>query len=138
MHTQTRKTTVTFTHSFQLDGFEMELPAGMYDVESKNEFLNGMFLPDCLRPSVLIHLHATPGSTGHAQTMSVPRATFEAALLRDRSPATMTSPEIGLEEMLRDPGVQQLMRSDGVSDSYVRDLISHLLKRTPFHAKPNQ
>ena len=88
MHTQTIKTTVTFLRPFQLDGFEAVLPAGVYGVESENDVLDGMFLPDCLRPSVLIHLHATPGSSGHAQTLTVPWAVLEVALLRDRSPAT--------------------------------------------------
>ena len=64
MQTQTRKTTVAFARPFQLDGLETVLPAGVYSVESENDVLDGMFLPDCLRPSVLIHLHSTPGSPG--------------------------------------------------------------------------
>ncbi len=135
MHTQTRKTTVTFTRPFQLDGLEKVLPAGVYNVESENDVLDGIFLPDCLRSSALIHLHATPGSPGYAQTLTVPWALLEAALLRDRGPATMALlPEPGLEEMLLDPMVRQLMRSDGVSEAHVRDTVSHMSKRKPFHA----
>ena len=130
MHAQTRKTAVTFERPFQLDGFEKELPAGVYSVESENDVLDGMFLPDCLRPSVLIHLHATPASPGYAQTLTVPWADLEAALLRDGSPAKVALREPGLEEMLLDPSVRQLMRSDGVSKAHVRDLVSHLPGRT--------
>lgn len=138
MHTQTRKTTVSFARPFQLDGLEKVLPAGFYNVESENDVLDGMFLSDCLRPSVLIHLHAAPGNPVYAQTMTVPWAVLEAALLRDRGPASMALPEMSLEEMLHDSGVQQLMRSDGVSEAHIRGLISHLLKRTPFHAKSDR
>lgn len=135
MHTQTIKTTVTFLRPFQLDGFEAVLPAGVYGVESENDVLDGMFLPDCLRPSVLIHLHVTPGSPGHAQTLTVPWAILEVALLRDRSPATTALPEPCLEEMSLDPMVRQLMRSDGVSKARVRDLVLNLPKRNLPHAK---
>jgi hypothetical protein len=135
MHTQTRKTTVTFVRPFQLDGLEKVLPAGVYRVESEDDVLEAMFLPDCLRTSVLIHLHSTPGSPGYAQTLTVPWAALEAALLRDRSAATVALPEPGLEEMLLDPMVRQVMRSDGVSEATIRDLVSRLFKRKPFHAK---
>jgi hypothetical protein len=136
MHTQTRKTNVTFTRPFQLDGLQAALSTGVYGVESENDVLDGMFLPHCLRPSVLIHLHAAPGSPGYAQTLTVSWAVLEAALLRDGSPATMALPEPGLEEMLLDPNVRQLMRLDGVSEARVRDLVLNVPKRNLPHAKP--
>lgn len=138
MHTQPRTTTVTFIPPFQLDGFEGMLPAGMYSVESENDVLDGMFLPDCLRPSVLIHLHAVPGSPGYAQRLTVPWVVSEAALLYDRSSATTALPEPDLEKILLDPMVRQLMRADGVSEAYVRELVSHLPKRPLFHAKSDR
>jgi hypothetical protein len=138
MHTQTRKTTVTFTRPFQLDGLQAALSAGVYNVESENDVLDGMFIPDCLRSSILIHLHATPGSPGYSQTLTVPWAVLEAALLWDRSSATTALPEPGLEEILLDPMVRQPMRSDGVSEVHSRDLLSHLPTRKPFSAKSDR
>ena len=126
MHTQVRRKTVTFAHPFQLDGLDKVLPAGTYSVESENDVLDGMFLPDCLRTSVLIQLHTMPGSSGYSQTLTVSWEALEAALLRDRSPAVMAPPEANLEEMLLDPIVRQIMHSDGVSEAAIRDLVSHL------------
>jgi len=129
MHTQTRRKTVTFARSFQLDGLDEMLPAGTYNVESENDVLDGMFLPDCLRTSVLIQLHTMPGSSGYSQTMTVSWEALEAALLRDRSPALVSSPEANLEEMLLDPIIRQIMYSDGVSEAQIRDLVSHMSLR---------
>ena len=128
MHTQTRKTIVTFARPFQLKGFEKALPAGVYSVESENDVLDGMFLPDRLRTSVLVHRHSTPGSPGYSQTLTVPWEGLEAALLRDRSPAMVAPPEADLEEMLLAPIIRQLMRADGVSETHIRDLVSRLRK----------
>jgi hypothetical protein len=70
--------------------------------------------------------------------LTIPWAVLEAALLRDRNLATMALPEPGLEEMLLDPMLRQLMRADGVSETHIRDLVSHLRKRKPFHAKSDR
>lgn len=134
MHTQTRKTTVTFARPFQLDGLERLLPAGVYSVESENDILDGMALPDCLRMSVLIHLHSTSGSPGYAQTLTVPWQELQAARLWDRNPAVAPT-EPGLEEMLLDPAIRLLMRSDGVSKTFIRDLVSRPHKRELSHGK---
>ena len=129
MHTQTRKTTVTFSRPFQMDGFEEELPAGVYEVESEYDILDGLFLPDCRRTSVLIHLQSNSGSSGYAQTLTVPWLDLEAALVRDRLPA-MSTANPGLEEILLDPIIRKLMRSDDVSEAEIRDLVSGPPKRT--------
>lgn len=134
MHIETRKTTVTFERPFRLDGLEMDLPAGEYGVESENDVLDGMFLPDSLRTSVLIHPHSTAGTPGYSQTLAVPWEVLEAALSRDRSRAAPPI-EPGLEEMLLEPIIRLLMRSDGVSEASIRDLVSHLPKRKLSHAK---
>ena len=138
MHTCLKLTTVTFRRPFQLSGFRAVLPAGEYSVESENDVLDGMFLPDCLRSPVLIHLHATPGNPGYAQTMTVPWAVLEAALLWDRSSATSALSEPSLGEMLLDPTVRQLMHADSVSEAHIRDLVSLLPRRKPFHAKSDR
>lgn len=113
MHTQTRNTAVKFARPFQLDELEKVLPSG---VESENDVLDGMILPDCLRTSLPIHLHSTPGSPGHSQTLTAPWQALEVALLRNRSPA-VASTEPGLDEMLLDPTMRLLMRSEGVSEA---------------------
>jgi hypothetical protein len=123
MHTQTRKTTVTFTRPFQLDGFEAVLPAGMYSMESENDVLDGMFLPDCLRTSVLIQLHSTPGSLGYSQTLTVSWKALEAALLWDRTSAVAPT-EPGLEEMPLGPIARLPMHRDG-SDKLEQTLVRH-------------
>lgn len=42
--------------------------------------------------------------------------------------------EPGLDELLLDPIIQQLMHSDGVSETHIRDLVSRLPKRKRSHA----
>jgi hypothetical protein len=78
---------VTFRRAFVIDGFDGVLPAGSYKLELEQEILDGRFLPDSLRPSVLIHLHATLGSPALAQTLTVPWDALEMALNRDQLPA---------------------------------------------------
>jgi hypothetical protein len=129
MHTQTKRKTVTFARAFLLDGLDKVLPAGAYSVESENDVLDGMFLPDCLRTSVLIHLHKMPGSSGYSQTLTVSWEALEAALSRDQSPAVVAPPQASLEEMLLDPIIRQIMYSDGVSEAQIRDLASHMSLR---------
>jgi len=129
MLTQKRKTTVTFAHSFPLDGFERVLPAGLYSVESEDDVSDGMFLPDCLRTSVLIHLHSTLDSPGYSETLTVPWTALEAALSHDSWPVTPSVTEAGLEAMLLDPIIRSLMHSDHVSEASIRTLISRLHER---------
>ncbi|HSS64896.1 MAG TPA: hypothetical protein VLS27_10700 [Gammaproteobacteria bacterium] len=125
---------MTFARPSQLDKLEKVLPAGVYSVESENDVLDGMILPDCLRTSLPIHLNSTSGSPGHSQTLTTPWQALEVALLRNWSPA-VASTEPGLDEMLLDPTIRLLMRSDGVSEAYIRDLVSRLPQRNLSHVK---
>lgn len=87
MQWHTINSTVTFRRAFVINGFDGVLPAGAYKLEFKQEILDGQFLPDSLRPSVLIHLHAKLGSPALAQTLTVPWDALEMALNRDQLPA---------------------------------------------------
>lgn len=119
MTTWIRKSTAIFTRPFTLDGFEGRLPAGTYQIESEQDILEGMFLPDCLRTSVLIHLHATAGSPALAQTLTIPWEVLERAQIRDQAPAERPS-DLPLDHLLADPTVRLVMFSDGVSEAEVR------------------
>lgn len=134
MHMQTRQTTVTFARPFRLDGLETEVPAGVYSTDSGNDVVNGMLLPDRLRPSALVHLHSPPDSPGHTRTMTVPWRAREAALPRGRSPAT-TPAGPRLDVMPPDPTVRPPMRPDGVSEASMHDLVTHLPERKLSHVK---
>ena len=105
-----------------LDGFDGWLPAGTHDLESEQEILDGMSLPDCLRTSVVIHLHSKVGSPALAQTLTVPREALERAQIRDQAPAELPS-DVLLAGMLADPIVRLVMLSDGVSETEVRSLV---------------
>lgn len=74
----------------------MEIPAGVYNVESEDDVLDDMFLPDCLRPSVLVHLHAQLGIGGCSRTLRVAREELELGLRRDRAFSRMQEIEAGL------------------------------------------
>lgn len=128
---------MTFARPFALDAFERVLPSGIYSVEPENDVLDGMFLPDWLRTSVLIHLPSTPRSPGYAQTLTVPWQDLEAALLCDPSPAvTPTAP--GLEEILLEPGRHISVQSDGISETNIRHTIPRPSKRRLSHANAEQ
>jgi len=107
---------------FVLDGFEGTLPAGTYDLESEQEILDGMSLPDCLRTSVLIHLQSKIGSPALAQTLTVPWDALERAQIRDQAPVDSAS-DVLLAGMLADPIVQLVMLSDRVSETEVRSVV---------------
>jgi hypothetical protein len=122
MTTRIKKSTMTFVRPFVLDGFEGMLPAGTYELESEQEILDGMSLPDCLRTSVLIHLHSKDRSPALARTLTVPWDVLESAQIRDQSPADSPS-DVLLADWLADPIVQLVMRSDGVSETEVRSAV---------------
>lgn len=114
-----RKTAATFARPFELEGFDGWLPAGRYELESEQEILDGMPMPDRLQTSVLIHLHAKAGSPALAQTLTVPWEVLDRARNRDETRAELPC-DVFLDRLLADPIVQLLMLSDGVSASEVR------------------
>lgn len=117
-----KKSSVRFACPFQLDGFETVLPAGVYSVETEDDLLDAMFLPDCLRNPVLIRLHPMPGSPGYSQTLTVAWETLQAALSRDRGTAVLALPKPGFEEMLPEPKIRPLPCPQRRSDIFIRGL----------------
>ncbi len=87
MTIRTSTKTVTFMKPFVLDGFDEELPAGAYRVETDEELLEGISFPAYRRVMTLIHLHEKPGCPGFAETMTIDPNELDAALLRDRTSA---------------------------------------------------
>lgn len=121
---------MTFNRPFVLDGFKGTLPAGTYELESEQELLDGMSLPDCPRTSVLIHLHSKIGSPALAQTRTVPWEVLERAQIRDQAPAESPS-DVVMNRLLADPIVRMVMLSDGVSETDVRRVVSAARARPP-------
>ena len=65
MADRTTLTTVTFSRSFVIDGFDQELPAGDYTVETEEELLRGLSvpgLPAAIAPT--LHVDRIPGHPG--------------------------------------------------------------------------
>lgn len=87
MTIRTSTKTVTFMRSFVLGGFDEELPAGAYRVETDEELLGGISFPAYRRILTLIHLHEKPGQPGLARTLTIDPNELDAALLRDQTPA---------------------------------------------------
>ena len=115
-------TTVTFRKPFFIGGSDEILPAGVYRVESRNWFQSGKFLCDLLRPSALLELHLKPDCPGSAQILTISRSKLEATLECDHSPAAIPG-EPDLDELMLEPIVRLVMRSDGLSESDVRGVI---------------
>jgi hypothetical protein len=85
MTTRTRKKTVTFRRPFVLGGFDEQLPAGAYRVETDEELLEGISFAAYRRVLTLIHLHAKPGQQGLTQTLTIDPNELDAALERDQA-----------------------------------------------------
>jgi hypothetical protein len=87
MTTRTTKTTVTFARPFTVAGFDEALPAGVYEVETDEELLEGVSFPAYRRTSTVIQLPAEPGRPGQTRSLSIDPTELAASLERDQSPA---------------------------------------------------
>lgn len=83
MTTRTTTKTVTFTRPFRLGGFDNELPAGAYEIETDEELVEGISFPVYRRILTVIHLHTLPGHPGQTQTVTIDPDDLDAALQRD-------------------------------------------------------
>jgi hypothetical protein len=89
MTIRTTQTSVTFARPFVLSGLEGEQPAGVYDIETDEERLEGLSFSAYRRVQTLIHLHPKTGNPNLTQTISIDADALEAALQRDRAPRVM-------------------------------------------------
>lgn len=75
--------TVTFTRPFVIDGFQQELPAGDYLVETEEELIQGVSFPAYRRVSTILRVERIPGRPGLKESWQIEPEALEAALVRD-------------------------------------------------------
>jgi hypothetical protein len=85
MTMRTTRTSVTFKRPFVLKGLDEELPAGVYDLETDEERLEGLSFEAYRRVQTVIHLHPKPGHPGVTQSMTIDPDELTAALQRDQA-----------------------------------------------------
>ena len=102
MTIRTIQTRVTFTRPFVLRGLEGEQPAGAYDIETDEERLEGLSFSSYRCVQTLIHLHPKTGSPSLTQTMKIDLDDLEAALQRDRTPASSLAVRDGRQSTAED------------------------------------
>ena len=107
MTIRTTKKTVSFRRSYVLGGFDEELPAGDYIVETDEELLEGISFPAYRRVLTLIHLPAKPGQPGVKRTWTIDPNELDAAVMRDRAlaetPARRDDDEMILKGTAKSP-----------------------------------
>jgi hypothetical protein len=86
MTIRTTKKTVSFTRPFVLGGFNEVLPAGVYNVETDEELLEGLSFPAYRRILTVIRLHAKPDRPGITRSLTINPNELDAALTRDQAP----------------------------------------------------
>lgn len=89
MTTRTTSRTVTFRHRFMLDGFERELPAGTYLVQTEEELMDTVLSVAWRRVSTVIRLRTGSGT----QDISIDPEQLTAALSRDGASPNPASSE---------------------------------------------
>jgi hypothetical protein len=85
MTIRTTRTTVTFNRAFVLAGLDEEQPAGVYDIETDEERMEGLSFSAYRRVQTLIHLHPKTGNPTLIQTMKIDPDELDAALQRDQA-----------------------------------------------------
>jgi hypothetical protein len=99
---RSRKSVVTFACPFVLDGYDQELPAGTYVVETDEDLLPGLSFPAYRRISTTLYVDALPGRPGRKEAWRIDPKALDAALIRDAArlgsrsqPANTASPSGG-------------------------------------------
>lgn len=87
MKIRTSQKTITFRRPFLLEGYEDELPAGHYLVETEEELLDGLSFISYQRVSCRINLQPDRKHPGTVNTLIVAPAVLDAALAHDQAPA---------------------------------------------------
>lgn len=123
MTTRTTSKTVNFKKQFMLESVGELLPAGTYTVETDEVPLEGISFIAYRRIQTLLHVPGRPADRVRASVLTIDPEELEAALQRDQAPSKLRS-EPDLDAMLMDPIVGLVMRSDGLSESDVRQTLS--------------
>jgi len=87
MTIRTRKTTVTFAKSFILSNLDEVQPAGVYEIETDEELLEGISFPAYRRIVTLIHLHTSSDNPGFTRALTIDPIELDAAVARDQASA---------------------------------------------------
>lgn len=83
MTIRTRQYTVTFNRCFFLAGFDEELPAGAYRVETDEELLDTVSFQAWRRVWAVIHLHPDAAHPGRSRSLTIDPLELDAAVARD-------------------------------------------------------
>jgi hypothetical protein len=92
MTLRTTETTVIFDHPWSIRGFEGELPAGSYTVETEEEMLTGVSFPAYRRVRTTIIVPGRSGNGRTRQLAEIEPADLAEALRRD---AALMEPRAG-------------------------------------------
>lgn len=87
MPERTTRKTVSFARPFVLEGYEQELPAGEYVVETEEELIQGLSFPAYRRVLTMLHVDLLPGRPGEKEAWSIDPRNLGAALIRDKAAA---------------------------------------------------
>jgi|SaaInl4_150m_RNA_FD_contig_21_669567_length_705_multi_5_in_0_out_0_1 hypothetical protein len=84
MATRTTKRTVTFSKPFILSGFDEELPAGDYLVDTDEDLLQSLSFPAYVRVLSVIHLPDKSGIPRLSRALTIDPHELDSALMRDQ------------------------------------------------------
>jgi hypothetical protein len=85
MDPRTTRSTVTFTHPFQLPGYDEELPAGDYELLVEEELVQGLSFEAFRRTGCYLLIRGRGASNGTTEMRPIDPQDLEAALDRDRA-----------------------------------------------------
>ncbi len=85
MTTRTRRETVTFAHSVQINGIDHVLPPGTYEVVTDDEMIEGLSFPSFRRISTMIMVPSA--SPHHHSVEMISIASFDLANAQRRDAA---------------------------------------------------
>jgi hypothetical protein len=80
---RTTKAIVTFSRPFVIDGFDQELPAGDYVIETEEELIQGLSFPAYRRVSTTLLVDRLPGRPGQKEAWLIVPEALQAALILD-------------------------------------------------------
>ena len=86
MSIRTSSRTIAFDKPFRLAGYDDDLPAGRYVVDTDEELLAGLSFPVYRRIRTILNIAARNGNPGLARAVTVDSAELDAALARDTAP----------------------------------------------------
>ncbi|ULB12625.1 hypothetical protein ORIO_22955 (plasmid) [Cereibacter azotoformans] len=115
------RSTAVFLRPFRLPGFDGELPAGRYQLDTEIRAPADMTDPAAWRASVVVHLHPAADMPNLARALTVRLADIDAAVARDEA-SGQSLDRFFLQAMLDDPMIRMVMEADGVTEADLRRL----------------